>query len=48
MEELCEEHRIALLSVVKDLVKTDQFKIRIEPGSRKGKTFINVLIQMKN
>lgn len=35
--EFCEEHRIALFEVVEDLLKTDNFKVRIEPGSKKGK-----------
>lgn len=35
-QELCEEHRLALFEVVEDLLKTDNFKVRIEPGSKKG------------
>lgn len=35
-EEFGEEHRVALFDVVENLLKTDNFKVRIEPGSKKG------------
>lgn len=35
-EEFGEEHRVALFEVVESLLKTDNFKVRIEPGSKKG------------
>lgn len=35
-EELCEEHRTALYDLVRDLLKTDNFHVSIEPGSKKG------------
>lgn len=38
-EEFGEEHRVvrvALFEVVENLLKTDNFKVRIEPGSKKG------------
>lgn len=38
-EELCEEHRTALYDLVRDLLKTDNFHVNIEPGSKKGKQF---------
>lgn len=37
--ELCEEHRTALYDLVRDLLKTDNFHVNIEPGSKKGKQF---------
>lgn len=32
--------KIALFEVVEDLLQTDTFKVRIEPGNRKGRQFI--------
>lgn len=37
MEILCDVIRDALFEVVENLLKTENFKIRIEPGSKKGK-----------
>lgn len=36
MEILCDIIRDALFEVVENLLKTENFKIRIEPGSKKG------------
>lgn len=40
MEILCDIIRDALFEVVENLLKTENFKIRIEPGSKKGKQII--------
>lgn len=37
MEKLSEAIREALFEVVGDLLKTENFKINLEPGSKKGK-----------
>lgn len=42
-EELCEVHRTALHDLVRDLLKTDNFHVNIEPGSKKGKQFCEYL-----
>lgn len=41
MELLTDSIREALFEVIEDLLKTDNFKVNIEPGSKKGLFIFN-------
>lgn len=37
MNELCEDIRVVLFDIVGEILKTENFKIQIEAGSKQGK-----------
>lgn len=44
--EFPENIRKVLFDVVEDLLKTDNFKVRIEPGSKKGDNFLGIVYRI--
>ncbi|XP_055296755.1 uncharacterized protein LOC129565669 [Sitodiplosis mosellana] len=46
MEVLSDAIREALFEVIEDLLKTENFKVNIEPGSKKGDNFIGIVYRI--